>query len=308
MKVEKVSFPKRVNLWGIVSDGGKRIWVVGEGGCIYHSGDGGENWEIQYQDEKQWWKGIDRGKDGSLWVVGNRGRIIFSHDDGSHWEKASSGTGNLLNAVYARDAGMAWAVGRAGTMLRVSDGGATVRSMRPGLDGGYLAPASLIAGDMLQPHQRSSSGFMLYSISGGEAGNLWVGGSRGTILRSPDGGSTWTLLRSPTGANIYSVHVFDGESVLVCGARGIVMRTLDGGREWERMESGTTSYLRDIIADGGEVVWVAGWDGVVLMSRDKGLNWETYAIDRAIRFEGIALVDSGVIVVGSQGFIYRLGD
>ena len=66
----------------------------------------------------------------------------------------------------------------------------------------------------------------------------WASGSNGTVLRTLDGGSTWTILPVPGAAatDFRDVEAFGPDEAIVMGIGrpATIFRTTDGGRTWTR--------------------------------------------------------------------------
>src|SRR5215813_4098595 len=98
-----------------------------------------------------------------------------------------------------------------------------------------------------------------------------VGGS-GTILRTDDGGITWTLQSSGTNNSLWAVSFVDANTGTAVGARGTILRTDDGGITWTPQFSGTTENLTSVSfvdANTGIAVGVR----VILRTDDGGATW-----------------------------------
>ena len=55
-------------------------------------------------------------------------------------------------------------------------------------------------------------------------------GAYGTILRTDDGGATWTTQSSGTTNDLYAVSFVDANTGTAVGARGTILRTNTGGQ------------------------------------------------------------------------------
>jgi cyanophycinase len=115
----------------------------------------------------------------------------------------------------------------------------------------------------------------------------WAGGSRGTVLRTVDGGATWERLTVP-GADSLDFRDVHGVSSRVAYAMSAgpaergqarIYRTADGGQHWTLQWSDTTS---GVFLDG-----IAFWDSshgfafsdpvngqFVILRTDNGTRWE----------------------------------
>ncbi len=84
---------------------------------------------------------------------------------------------------------------------------------------------------------------------------IWACGSRGVILRSMDGGATWTRLHVPGGdiLDFRSIQAFDAASAYVMsigpGQQSRIYRTLDGGKNWklEYVGERPSIFLDDLV-------------------------------------------------------------
>lgn len=118
-----------------------------------------------------------------------------------------------------------------------------------------------------------------------------IAGEKGLILRTEDGGRTWTQLPAVTEENLREA-VFQGANAWIAGHGGVILHSADHGRTWTRQTSGTTFPLESIHFANERLGWAAGWNGVILRTMDGGSTWETIKTDaaswslRSITFRG----------------------
>jgi photosystem II stability/assembly factor-like uncharacterized protein len=62
----------------------------------------------------------------------------------------------------------------------------------------------------------------------------------GTILRTVDGGATWTLQSSGTTNWLFGVSFVDANTGTAVGDFGTILRTMNGGATWTTQRGGTT--------------------------------------------------------------------
>jgi photosystem II stability/assembly factor-like uncharacterized protein len=133
---------------------------------------------------------------------------------------------------------------------------------------------------------------------------IWASGSKGTVLRSIDGGATWQD-RAPPGENaslrhdaalttcdFRDVHAFDRDTavVMVAGQPARLYRTADGGASWTIVhEDPRPAAFFDAIAFDGDRGFLLGdpLDGAftLLRSDDRGATWRTMPGPAAIAGE-----------------------
>ena len=64
----------------------------------------------------------------------------------------------------------------------------------------------------------------------------WAVGNDGTILKTTNGGTSWTSQSIETSVPLYSVSFTDSDNGTVVGDVGTILRTTDGGTTWSSLE------------------------------------------------------------------------
>jgi photosystem II stability/assembly factor-like uncharacterized protein len=112
----------------------------------------------------------------------------------------------------------------------------------------------------------------LYAIFGYANGTLVAVGSGGTILRSVNGGSTWSPRASLSTATLRagSVSKVNASVMVVTGDGGTVLKSTDGGLTWCHLDAGTSVDLLGVTALDDDRYIVAGRGGLLLSTADGG--------------------------------------
>jgi photosystem II stability/assembly factor-like uncharacterized protein len=158
--------------------------------------------------------------------------------EGWCWQNVQ-GSGNTINDVWFTDANHGWAVGGNATLIKTSDGGNTWTSVA-------VDPA--VAGISLYSVRFADANNGIVSGGGGLNGY----GSGGTILRTTDGGATWTASAIPSTTvplgNQAHVLAWDGNTV-VLGDGSSQAVSHDGGATWSAGPPGSAWWL---VENGGD--------------------------------------------------------
>ncbi len=275
-----------------------------------------------------------------LVAVGERGHVLLSDDDGLVWRQVVVPTRATLTALFFLDERQGWIVGHDATILRTGDAGESWQLVhhapeeeRPLLDlwfrdarrgtaigayGFYLVTAdggeSWVARDVLPDDVEIDEfyggdiDYHLNQIRDGGHGRLFIAAEAGTVLRSRDHGTTWTMLDSPYDGSFFGTLPLDGSSVLLLGLRGHLFRSDLDGDEWRPVPIATNAMLTDAIRLRDGSIVVVGLAGTVLRSRDGG---RSFAPENRSDRMGISAVlesrDGGLLLFGDAGAVRAVG-
>ena len=103
-----------------------------------------------------------------------------------------------------------------------------------------------------------------------------ISGLGGLMLRTHDGGLTWSYERIPRKQAVFAVALAGGRAVAV-GEKGLVEVSTDGGHSWDAPRSGFPSifvFMRDLrFAPDSKLGLIVGQQGLILRSQDAGATW-----------------------------------
>ncbi len=332
------------HLEGVWTTDGSRVWVVGEGGGIFHSEDSGATWTNQPTGTANALQGIFAANDGkSLWAVGAYGIVLSTQDSGTHWQSVKTPTVVLLNGIYGTpDGTKLWAVGAKGVIVESGDAGRSWRlsdsSPGPDLNSVYadVSGRNVLAvgnegvilkrqGDGRWSSVASNRTESLKAVHGSQDGRLlFAAGDSGLVLVSDDAGDHWTSEHCSSLGSLRSVFSdSEGHRAWTTNENGeVFIRT--GPGSWEKHGTHTDKYLIAIRGTpDGSRLWIAGGRGTILSSQDSGLNWkilrprpeslsvESIASSRDGRMIA-ALASEGKMIASTDGgenwSVYPVGD
>jgi photosystem II stability/assembly factor-like uncharacterized protein len=254
-------------VWFVDADTG---WAVSSYREIIHSTDGGDTW--LHQDDGQYYpheyNDVCFVDDQTGWVVGHGwslgGTILHTSDGGATWVEQDHPSDYELNSVFFLDADRGWAVG--GYFDIYGSNHRRVIEYTP--DGGNT---------WYEQHWQSYR-YPLRSVHFADPDHGWAAGGPGYILRTSNGGDTWT--EQDTGSSyLEGVFFIDANEGWCVGSDGKVLHTTDGGAVWQDQDSGTTADFNSVFFTDADTGWIAGVDyalfrPVVMQTRDGGDSWQ----------------------------------
>lgn len=124
-------------------------------------------------------------------------------------------------------------------------------------------------------------------------------GFAGKMIRTTDGGFSWTELPNITANTLRSVVFLDQVRGAAVGDFGTILTTSDGGETWVQRSSGTLHDLRAVVR-GGSALFAVGAVGTVLRSDDFGATWVPQVVPSEANLYAASFHDaqSGVAVGG----------
>ena len=288
-------------------------WIVGEGGIVVGTRDGGTTWTRLNLNSVNIFYDIFVGH-GAVWIVGDRGAAFRSLNEGIDWEPAGKGLEQAsLRAVHFIDARRGWAAGWRGRIFRTDDGGETwVQQQTPD----------------------SIGGAELKRIRFFDARRGFAVGDRRTILATEDGGETWRHMTDGSNERhfqiygqkrrpgdeplhsymLYDLHMEPPNRLWVAGDLGAALKSEDGGRVWTHMLGGRTGkrgahpvFLAIEFVDA-KTGWVAGEGGAIYATNDGGNKWTAQSTTAGLLY-GVCFASPKVgWAVGDRGEALRTSD
>lgn len=300
----------------VAATGPERAIVVGYGGKILLTEDGGFTWQQ-----------VPSGTDAALyrvrfvtpevgWISGQEGLILHTTDGGRTWERQPVPTRVHLFSVHFVDAQYGWAVGDLSLAVHTEDGGRTW-SLRKVTPVGEERRPSLEVLVEQEP--------ILYDVYFADRRRGWVVGEFGKLLRTVDGAQTWsrheeTLLGEEI-VDVLDIPTFFGvafvspEEGVAAGLEGKIARTRDGGVTWQldRVESAfpvvDPLFAPVLFADGPG--WVGGASGQLLRWAKPDGAWKPASVGMEVAtwIRGISWWDENTgWLVGGYGLILHTTD
>lgn len=251
-------------------------WVVGHGGVILHSSDGGETWSKQ----------LDGVLAAELELQAAQAQTAVDPEGASRRLNAArqlvaEGADKPFLAVYFSDAQTGLVVGAYGLAMLTEDAGRHWRSMGAELD--------------------NPGGMHLYAVRGDTQGIL-IAGEQGSLWRGPALGQRFSRMQSPYQGTWFGVVPNAGQAV-VFGLKGNAC-FLDNSGRCQLLETGEHSSLTaaTTLADGSLVLASEG--GRLLRSRDQGRTVQAMTVaglDGSTITDVTQARDGALVLTGPRG-------
>jgi photosystem II stability/assembly factor-like uncharacterized protein len=285
-------------------------WAVGDEGVVWHTIDGGQNWELQPTGVRASLRAIHFLDPYHGWIAGREelpddrgsvGCLLYTRDGGLKWQQCGQNILPGLNVVRFLDDKVGFAAGD-GTdsfpsgLFATRDGGRTWKPVAGKRTPSWFAAdfkdgaAGVLAGawGTLAPFQNDALGTADMDTVGGRGLRAVVlDGSRavavgqgGAILLSGNGGIRWGYAETKLPAEVldawdfHAVHT-RGDSIWMVGRPGsAVLHSRDWGKSWEVQKTGQSLPLHSVFFLDSQRGWAVGELGCILATADGGKTWK----------------------------------
>lgn len=276
----------------------------------------------------------------SLVAVGERGHILVSNDEASTWQQAPAPVRVTLTNTFFIDDSFGWTVGHDGVVLKTEDGGQSWRKVMDGNRANALMQAHAEAQlaeleaaiESASEDEREELEYELedriYMAEDAEAFSeegasrpfldVWfkdrnegiVVGAFGLILRTTDGGETWSAwfdrMDNPSLFHLNAITQI-GDQLYIAAEAGNLFRSSDWGQNWDSLDSPYDGSFFGIIGNDQGRIIAFGLRGNAFQSNDWGNRWQP--IDTGVDstfFSGTLLDDGSAVLVGAAGMSLHL--
>ena len=251
------SFPPGQNNVGFI--GGMYTTYNGDG-IILKTEDGGQNWELNLGGPDGSIDGIEAIFFSSLdvgYAAGWNSDILYTEDGGDTWSEMSVGT----NIWYYTDIEF-WDEDNGVISAKLNSGSSQVWVTDDA--GETWTAATGVSIDVID---------LTYS----SANTLFAVGSSEDIIKSTDGGSSWTLNHDgsdPDNDPLLGVHFYNASFGVAGGMDGKIKITTNGGSSWSTSQiAGNYPSFYAVHCFNTDSIYVGGTDNIIYKSTDGGDSW-----------------------------------
>ena len=127
-------------------------------------------------------------------------------------------------------------------------------------------------------------------------------GQDGVIYVSGDNGASWTNQSYDVNNHLYGVYILDSDNAWVVGQNGTILKSINNGITWKPQPSPTSKELYSIYAVDDTHIWAVGQDGTLLFS--DGTTWVIEGSGTNVNLNSIsAYDDTHILSVGNGGVV-----
>lgn len=274
-------------LRGVSAVSDRVAWASGAAGTVLRTADGGATWQkLTVPDaEKLDFRDVDAVSETSAYVLsigpGPASRIYKTTDAGAHWDLQF--TNDNPKAFF--DAMAFWDVGHGLVMGDSVDGKFDILTTSDGGKTWTRVPQDALPPALPNEGAFAGSGT---NVAVAARGRAWIGTGASTrcrVLRTGDGGVSWTIAETPVAASgsagIFSVAFRDSRHGLTVGgdyrkekdAVENAAVTSDGGATWTAVKG--LGGFRSVVAHvpGSKASWIAVGPAGADITEDDGRSW-----------------------------------
>ncbi len=279
-----------------ISENGRIVLAVGDGGVILNSNDRGKSWSQRQTNTENDFNKIALSKNGEVAIaVGKRGLIRYSTDSGENWSNPGNVTSKEINDVALKDNGS--------KAVAVADDNVILESNQP------FEEWTEVQAKGIGDNERKPDLLTVEFLDGDGVDIGVAAGDDGTILAFCD--DKWSKLEnSDQRSDFNAIAISDqGNSAIVVGRRGVVKYSDDVCKSWMKAKSGIGDSLHSVaLSPKGEIAVAVGRDGNLLVSEDRGKIWKLRDTMTANRLYDVALGHdaNSATVVGENTTLFRL--
>ena len=147
-----------------------------------------------------------------------------------------------------------------------------------------------------------------------DANTVFASGASGTVLRSDDGGNTWTSQTSSSTDYLVGLSFSSTTTGTIVGGNPLintqsVIRTNNFGATWFPQTTGTSVMLLGVSFANANIGWAVGTGGRIFQTTDGGTTWATQTSGVTENLEDVEFVDANTgYIAGDWGRILKTTD
>ena len=259
-----------------------------------------------------------------IWVAGDSGKVYYSNN-GFTWLAQNTGTTANLKAIDFPLSTTGYAVGSSGTILKTTDGQTwsnpvvsgsvtyEINAVKFATDSigvfggnknglqGFVMLTTSAAAYYSQPYTTLSIVNDIDYLSANVAFSVGKGGS---IYKTTNGGSSWSMVSSGVTNDLMAIDFYDSNYGYIVGASGTILKTIDGGTNWVAQNSPTTNDLYGVSCLDSNTVFAVGQNGTIIRTTSGGAYLSVHVNDDTVYCNGYTNLIAHTSYSGSGSLSY----
>lgn len=219
------------------------------------------------------------------YTVSNEGLVLISEDYGNTWNPLTLTTSSLNDVFFINEVG--FIVGDKGRIFKTVDG-------------------------IIWDEKISHTNEKLNSIYFIDADTGYIFGNASTILKTINGGESWSDLNAPLNLTITDGAFPVADFGMCVTAEGYILRTFNYGLTWEYRLYADYDAFYSIVFTNDTTAYISGWEsdlGFLMKTMDRGFNFQHIYPNVFFNITSIFFVNENLaFIVGDGGYIGKTTD
>lgn len=148
----------------------------------------------------------------------------------------------------------------------------------------------------------------LNSIVFSNQNNGFAVGNKGSLVKSTNGGSTWSLMNINTSSNLTDICFPDELIGYIIGHSGVIKKTTDGGNTWLDINIDNSSFYYSIYFVNVDTGYIAGANGLVIKTTNGGSTWTQLNTNTSNWLFSVKFINNTGYAVGDAGELIKSND
>ncbi|MEI7596675.1 MAG: YCF48-related protein [Bacteroidota bacterium] len=257
---DSIPIPVTTNYYnGIYFTNSTTGYIVGIGGKIQKTTDGGNTWTAQTSGTTEELIDLKFTNANTGYVIGNKGIVLKTTNAGATWTQlTTNNTQDSFFQISFPSANTGYVCGYGSVIIKTTNAGATWSNV----------------------NLTSACSISFLSDNVGYAGCI-----DGKIYKTTNGGSNWVLQYTGIG-KIASIYAIDANKVYAVGISGTIKKTINGGATWTSVANPTQSYTSNTpdlyqISFYNQTGYAIGEYSTILKFYDSSITTESEEIENS---------------------------
>lgn len=135
--------------------------------------------------------------------------------------------------------------------------------------------------------------------------NVWAAGDNGSFTSSNDLGVSWFLQTIGGGQKLNSVYFIDSLTGYIAGNNGLLLKTVNSGSVWNIINAGVNYNLTNVKFTDVFTGFISGESSAILKTTNSGATWSNIATPSLSSLRCFDVSGNEIIAGSSENILYR---